>query len=151
MAMTPEEFMARLNKIKKYIRSREFLTEVAELARTIVVKRTRLGYGASEGINDKFPLKPLSPGYVKHRKNRRPTGPSTPTKSNLTYTGDMLNAVEYKIQQLKITIGIFDPQEAEKAFWNLLNDREFLALTLAEKKQIANFIRKKIADMLKGK
>jgi hypothetical protein len=60
-----------------------------------IFARTKKGYGSSGGKKEK--LAPLSKSYKKYRKKFPPTGLSaTETKSNLTYTGQMLDAVKYE-------------------------------------------------------
>lgn len=57
-----------------------------------IEKRTRLGKGVSEG-GELEKLKPLSEKYVKFRKGKV-SGLTSPKKSNLTFTGQMLSAIK---------------------------------------------------------
>jgi phage gpG-like protein len=60
-----------------------------------IFARTKKGYGSSGGR--KVKLAALSESYKKFRKKKPPSGSfATPPKSNLTYTGQMLDAVKYE-------------------------------------------------------
>jgi hypothetical protein len=57
-----------------------------------IEKRTRLGKGVSD-TGELIKLNPLSEGYVKQRKKGKLSSLTSPKKSNLTRTGEMLSSI----------------------------------------------------------
>lgn len=143
--MNADDFDKEMEKLIKSVSKKSNFERIGEFAANLIKKRTLLGYGVRDQGGKKEKLKALSAKYKDFRKKNPPTGPTTAGKSNLTYTGDMLNAVDYKVNGTNIEIGIFDDAESEKAFWNMLNDREFINLSDSEIKQVGQYI-KKIID-----
>ena len=95
-----DKMMKELDMAKKEVIDN--FDEIGEEAVKLIKKRTRLGYGVKDHGDKKFKLDKLSDSYQKYRKSNKPKGPSTPKKSNLTYTGDMLDdlvSVDYGDRQ----------------------------------------------------
>lgn len=125
----------------------------------IIVKRTRLGYGVNKNFGTKQRLKPLSTKYKDYRARFPNLSASTsPGKSNLTLTGQMLESMQaYRIQNGKVVIGptgsrkgsfltnlkVADYQEEQGRTFNRLSGLEF--------QQVLRFYRKRFGDLLKKK
>lgn len=119
-----------------------------------VKKRTRLGYGVdSPGANRKG-LKALSPNYIKKRRLDKKRGrlhpDTTPSKSNLTRTGQMLNSLQGKAQSGRKGIinlkasrndGKTNP---EIAGYNEEKGRKFMNLSNLELKRARQLVRENL-------
>lgn len=106
----------------------------------LVRKRTRLGSGADKPKGSKQKLKPLSPEYKKQRKRMKKNGElsnnTTPAKSNLTQTGQMLDDLQaIDATKTSVKVGFKDEHAKQKAEW-VSEDRPFNNLTKAEVKQL---------------
>jgi len=75
-------------KLKDQI-SEAAATTAAELIR----RRTRSGKGVAEDFGTEYPLKKLSAKYIEQRKRSSLSSYTSPTKSNLTFKGDMLGSL----------------------------------------------------------
>lgn len=148
MGSASVEFAKQIKEIQdRLFQNPQVWEKVGQFTVDLIKKRTRLGYGVSAPGEVKQALKPLSPGYVKHRKKHPPKGPSTPSKSNLTYTGKMLEDIGYRIlNNHDIEIYITTDESNQKALWNEENGRKFLNISNTEYEQIRNYIEKLLND-----
>lgn len=85
----------KLKQLLKGAEGKKIFDKLAKMAADLIFKRTKSGYGVDNDDTDqphKIRLKPLSNAYVKLRSKRKPTGSfAGAKKSNLTYTGQMLD------------------------------------------------------------
>lgn len=152
-----------LGKIKNLVLSAakpQVMRELGNEAIRIIVKRTRLGYGAEPktiGNRVKFPAH--RPSYVEFRQeNRAFLSPLTkPKKSNLTLSGQLLDSM--KIKSLKARSAVIGPSGNRSGrFAGDLNNEElatvlakkgrtFNNLTIPEVKQLARFYRTRFGDL----
>lgn len=137
----------------------EQLIPVGEFAVGIIVKRTRLGYGVDTQFGAKKALKALSNPYKEFRKgfsgldNR-----TTPSKSNLTLTGQLLDSVKLiRAQNGRVVFGptgvrrggtltnlrVAAYQEGQGRRFNRISDLEY--------KQTLRFYRRQFGDLLRRK
>ncbi len=74
------------------------MRKYGELAAGMIKLRTRLGSGVAYDGADKEKLKPLKPSTIERRKGLKATGrlsgETSPRKSNLTATGQLLDSVQ---------------------------------------------------------
>lgn len=157
------DFCNRLRGVIGDMAAQETLKPMAEEAITIIVRRTRLGYGVPDGSNgtaDRFKLPTLSKPYVKHRQ-RFPalmSGLTTPSRSNLTFTGQLLDSV----QVLRIAPGsvVIVPTggrqgesltNAQLAGYVAAKGRSFLSLSSLEAEQLTRFYRNTFGDLLRNR
>lgn len=136
------------------IKSKENLDELGKDVVEIIKKRTRLGYGCSEEGN-KERLEPLSPSYVKTRKDWKKTGhlssATSPAKSNLTLTGEMIDSLESSANnEGELFIELSDDFSRRKAIWNSEMGRPFMGLTKQEEKRVTDLIKDKVAKLVKN-
>jgi hypothetical protein len=105
-----------------------------------VKKRTRSGKGSTPQGNETN-LKPLSPSYIKARQKMNLSPDTSPSKSNLTKSGDMLDDITANVKasndKINITIGFNSAKERKKAGY-VSDERPFMNLTKAEEKQLAD-------------
>ena len=86
---------------------RRFMESVGNILSDDIVRRTRLGYGVEGEGKLRQKLKPLSENYVEFRKQnkRKLYNLTSPKKSNLTFTGQLLNSLTAKSERIgKVTL-----------------------------------------------
>lgn len=95
--------MARaLSKVGAPSNMRKFGEDAADIVRL----RTRLGSGVETEGGTKKRLKPLSESYRKRRKKADLHPDTAPNKSNLTFTGQMLDSLGVtSVRQNQVTFG----------------------------------------------
>lgn len=94
----------------KVIRSQAMLNEIGNSITSDIVDQTR---NKAKSIPDKSRLASLSKGWIERRKKlsdyNETDSTFAPTKSNLTFTGQLLNALMHKITGIgKLQVGFFD-------------------------------------------
>lgn len=134
-----------INKKVDELTNKSGMDEVGEEAVDMVKKRTRLGYGADGRKKEK--LGKLSEGYQKQRKKKKLSKSTSPSKSNLTNTGKMLDDLTHTSQDESTTIEFNTQESLKKAEWVTKGGRPFMSLTAQEKKRITKFLQEK-ADTL---
>lgn len=161
--MTPEQKIQQIRarysgKLK--IAQQKAAKELAIIVISVLRVRVRI---EEEGTNGK--LKPLSPKYIEQRKKSKNLHPdTTPSTSNLTATGQMLDALRGRAGGGKVTIDI-KPTKRKKGLYgkapkDLTNEdvrkyvedagREFLKLSEVEKREVIDLTTQMILDELKG-
>lgn len=126
---------------------KSYMEKVANDLAAQIKKRTLLGYGVSNGNQQR--LKPLSESYVKQRKrySGNLSGDTTPKRSNLTATGQLLNAIRGTGYPAKLEITINDRRGRNlsgkssgitnnKLLEYVSADRPFFAITKAESNKL---------------
>lgn len=151
--MKPSE---KLKQIKKQVEStlgdnKDFDFLLAEIP-AIIERRTRLGKGVSEG-GDLSKLKPLSEKYVKFRKGKV-SELTSPKKSNLTFTGQMLSAIK-GIRNGSLFTFFFSGKRddglnnSDIARYNKEKGRPFFDLSTSERNGLQRKISKIIKESIK--
>lgn len=130
---------------------------LGDFAVDTVVKRTRLGYGVSIGFGVKSPLKALSNRYKQYRKNfPKLSSTTTPSRSNLTLTGQMLASV--RVINIRPGVVRFGPtgyrtdsnlSNLQVAAYQEGQGRVFNRISQLEYQQILRFYRREFGDLLK--
>lgn len=88
--------------------SKKNMRLIAERAIQLIVRRTQKGFGVKNNNGQEIPLKALSSVYIEQRKRQRKLldGTTSPIKSNLTFTGQMLRSMTVKeITNKSVSIG----------------------------------------------
>lgn len=89
-----DDLVAGLERGVLSARARDELAEAyVRQAATTIQRRTRQGYGVSQDGGTLQRLKPLSPAYVEQRKRARLSSFTSPGRSNLTFTGELLGSL----------------------------------------------------------
>lgn len=148
--------------VTESIKPRE-LEPVGRFAVDIIVKRTRLGYGVSRNYGFKEQLKRLSKSYVKYRGRVSLGELTTPKKSNLTLTGQMLRSMAViSAVPGKVEIGPTGnrrkrgneektPTNAAVAAYQEDQGRTFNRMSIYEIQQVLRFYRRSFGDLLNKK
>lgn len=143
----PLNLTKKVNEIVNRVLDKNLLNEIGSFAAGRIQNRTRLGKGVSEQGGKLEKLKPLSDGYKKQRrKNKSKLSPDAkPAKSNLTFSGQMLESIDYKIEEPDTIVIRFDNNKARrKAIEVTDKGRPFFNLADSEINAIKKLIRDKI-------
>lgn len=163
MANGSRQFANLVKKLEKTVAEsikKTALIDVGVFARDLIVKRTRLGYGVEKDFDSKQKLAKLSSKYVKRRKMFNGLSAyTTPNKSNLTLTGQMLDSIisvtKDKIIEIKPS-GRRDDGKRNADIARYAEEggrgrpkRIFMRISQLEFKQIVRFYRKTFGDLLR--
>ena len=146
----------KLGGVLAQAKNRQQMKSIAEFSINLIVKRTRLGYGVRENLGQRSPLRRLSAPYIKARRGFGGLAESTtPGKSNLTRTGQLLSSMQIISTRPGLTVigprGLRrDGKRNEKiAEYQADQGRMFNKLSLNEYNQILRYYRKTFGDLLR--
>jgi len=143
-----------LDQAFRTLLSKNYLTSVGKQAADMIRLRTQLGYGVPSDGKSREKLKPLSAAYKKVRKENPLNGNTSPSKSNLTRTGQLLSSIGVKsIQKDKVIIGPKGPRndgETNERVGEFVSEkgRPFNNLSDVERKRLTETIRKDLQQLL---
>jgi hypothetical protein len=132
----------------------------AERAADIIYKRTKSGKGltrnaVSVGNNSLKAIEPLSPGYIEYRK-RRILGPyASPKRSNLTFSGELLESIVVKMLGNNVVVAIDSGKHHSGISLEELarrvsdKGRPFFGLADSEVKILEGFVKRTIRDRIR--
>lgn len=156
------EIKEALSKAIKKATSKQSLKKYGNQVVDDIKRRTRLGFGVKEHGGKRYSLssKPLSAAYLKFRKKHKKLlhGETSPTKHNLTFTGQLLNAMKAEVKSRTIEVNFHNrrppkPSNAEIAGY-VSKDRPFLNMSDRELqrliKEIENVLTKAFEKNFKG-
>lgn len=152
-----KSILGKLSKTVQETVDRVTMQKVGDFTALLVVKRTRLGYGVNDNFGDKKKLAALSINYVKSRKKNGVDSTTSPKKSNLTKTGQMLKSVQakYKAKGVIVIAPTGTRSDGESnvdiAKYNAERkpSRVFNRVSRLEFQQILRFYRKTFGDLIK--
>ena len=129
-------FTANLNKALEQSFDRRYLTGVGDQIVNQIKVRTRAGFGVSSNGARQSRLRRLSTEYIETRRFARAIGllaPTTaPARSNLTFSGRMLESINYRFSNNRLTFG-FDNSDAERVATEVqTRGRQFFNLSSTE-------------------
>jgi hypothetical protein len=150
------KFKKQMESVLKEIQKPQTMKEIGEFARDRIVKRTRLGKGVSDRGAEAQPLDPLKEDYRARRKRLKKDGrlspKTTPSKSNLTATGQMLDSVTVKASDGKALIQVTGTRKeggSNKDVAGYVSEkRPFLNISKAELNGLNRFIRETFEKVL---
>ena len=179
--MTPQEFNKKVKDIKALTNDKRFKQSFGLFARKMMYARTKLGFGVSSDTAEaskvkRVKLSPLSDSYIKQRQGKLKffTGKQgqvyakenssdfkiqkpklgklgKPSKSNLTYTGEMLEALSFKITKTGVELYIDNSSRTDDSGLNnnevaefASETRPFMNFTNDEHKRVVQFINDEI-------
>lgn len=154
-----KKFSDKLAKKVVEVKSRRIQDALGIFVVDLIRKRTRLGYGINKNGGDKVRFPQLSDRYVDYRKkNRRELDPTTSAKkSNVTFSGQMLRSLGYRIKGgnsgilIQVSGTRRDGSKNEDVALELLNkrDRRFIGLTRSEERQVARLYRQQFGKVIR--
>lgn len=154
--MSAKKVFANIERKVANLMKKVRLKDYGDEAINRIQKRTRLGYGVTDGERGKprYKLPALSTNYKKARKKRKLDQTTKPGKSNLTRTGQLLRALRSRVfgQTIQLYIkpdrndGIDNKDLLE---WQADKGRHFFELTDKEVKGLRNQLKKDLIKLLK--
>src|SRR5690606_2199945 len=127
-------------KITRQVQDKAILQAIGELIVTRIRERVRSGRGAKTPGGNPSALKPLSENYIKQRaRDPRLSSETSPATSNLTRYGDMLNSLNYRIQNGKLIVTVEGEDNLKKAIYTSV-DRPWVNLTKADATAIRQLV-----------
>lgn len=151
-----EQIVANLKAAVNESRRPDIFKHLGEFSIKLITRRTRLGYGVDEFLAPKRRLKPLSEKYVKQRSKSRLSSFTSPKRSNLTRSAQMIDSLKI-IRQTKSSV-VIGPTGNRKedstitnqeiAQYNAENGRSFMQLSDLEYAQVFREYRRKFGDLL---
>ena len=137
--------------LSKRLQQKVTLNKLGEMIVKIVKKRTKRGYGVSAPEGDQKKLKRLSKRYIKWRRKIPNLHMSTsPSKSNLTLTGKMLDSLGFKRLKTGVKITL-SPKQYKKMTEQENQGRMFATLSRREINKIKKELGKELHITLKKK
>lgn len=147
---------ADLTKVFKEASSSKNMKAIGSQAAEIIRRRTRLGYGVEKNEGKRERLKPLSPKYIEKRKQNTLSSQTTPRRSNLTFTGELLDSIEaHDATQGEVQVGPRGarsdggPDNEKLAEYVRDAGRPFNNLSATEIKQLTQFFEEIIEKLIK--
>ena len=139
------------------------MKKLGEMAAKMIKVRTRLGFGiVGSGRNiRRKKLKGLAQSTIDRRAKAKLNGETTPKRSNLTFTGQLINSLKVtSVSNGKVTINATGSRsdakidneelaEIHETGGPRLPRRRFLDLTVPEEKKLNRFYRKNLGDLLR--
>lgn len=131
---------------------------VGEHAADLIRVRTRLGYGVPDQGEARQKLKKLSQKYMLFRgkKSDELYEDTTPKRSNLTFTGQLINSLKVKkVKKGEVIVGPSGKRSGESLTNEKLAEyvedagRPFNYLSNLEVKKVERFVRKTFGDLVK--
>lgn len=154
--MSPDDFKKKLTASIQKIGASSNMKIIGKEMADQIKKRTLLGYGVSEPGGNKEKLKPLDPKYVESRKKfPKLSDKTTPRKSNLTRTGQMLASIDVKsANQGTVSVGPIGGRNdgltnEELAKYVAEAGRPFNTLSKPELQGLIRFINDMLSKILK--
>jgi hypothetical protein len=119
-----------------------------------IQKRTRLGKGVASENGTLSRLKKLKPDYIKQRKKGKLSSKTTPARSNLTRTGQLLKSIKGGAKTFgKIIVEFFGDRNDGKtnddiAGWQEKQGRPFFYMSKPERNKLTGELRKDIEQRI---
>lgn len=157
MKIKLDDFSKHLQKQLKeavdHVTSKTFLTQLGNELKEDIQKRTRLGYGVEEPLGKQSKFKALAESTKKSRKYKKKQGKlsglSSPAKSNLTETGEMVDDMYVSTKVNLLQLKLKDQKNRDKAQWNEEKGRTFLNVSDSQYKTLIKKIQAAITKKLK--
>ncbi len=151
---------AKLKDLGKILRSaltsKRLLEAVGKSATRSIKKRTRVGKGVKENLDGPHKLPQLKSKTVSVRKSLKRSGrlsgkAASPTKSNVTRSGDMVDSIEFAVGKSKIEIKLGSSEQETKAerLLDINSDYQFMRISKQEFKRAVQSATKLLEQILK--
>ena len=135
----------QIQTVLRKVNDRKILQEVGRIIVERIRERTRGGRGAKKFGGNASKLKPLSDKYIQQRsRDPRLSSETTPSTSNLTQYGSMLDSLIFTVQNGVLNVSIKGAENIRKAIFTS-KDRPWVNLTRAD----ITIIRKTIEKLLR--
>lgn len=145
-----KDLKKKVDSALREVLSKDTFNEIGKLTSDQIKTRTRLGKGVPESEGAFQTLKPLADATINIRTDKKKKGKlsslTTPKRSNLTETGELLDSLKYQSTNTEVRIYIEGPQNQKKANDQVAQGRKFMNLSKTEVREIIKYLQKKIED-----
>lgn len=145
-----KDLKKKVDTALREVLSKETFDDIGALTSEQIKTRTRLGKGVEQNEAGFTPLKPLSPATQNIRQAKKKAGKlsglTTPKKSNLTETGELLDSIKYESKATEVRIYIEGSNNQKKAIDQVGQGRKFMNLSKTEIREVIKYLQKKIED-----
>lgn len=140
-----KKFNKKVEKALDDLTNSKNLSSIANDLAFVIKRRTRLGYGVEKSGDNKEKLAALKTSTVASRKKKKKKGnlaqETSPTKSNLTESGQMLNSLQGRAINKMIEIGPTGDRNKKLTAYHQLGNtkmaaRKYLNLAKEDIKQL---------------
>ncbi len=147
--MSNPSLAAQLDKLLKKMTSKSLLLEVGDFVVDMIKDRVQgRGQGVRAAGSPTSKLKPLSKGWIMQRANSpRLSSETTPSTSNLTYTGQMLDGLYATFKNGKLIVTVKSGAALEKATYTN-ETRPWVNVSKGEATKIRAFVERLIKKNL---
>lgn len=153
--MNFDDLSKKLNQIIDEVQTKEFYEELGSTAVERIKTRTRLGKGVSKRGGQAETLKPLAPTYIEDRQYLKQKGKlsskTTPSRSNLTKTGAMLDATTHKATNKEAVVTVVGEEEKRKVKENADLGRIYLNLSDLDIQALTKITERRVTEVIKRK
>lgn len=133
--------------------SKSQLETLGQEAKALIQKRTRLGGGVESSLGPRTQLKKLSEPYKKQRRklkrDSKLSDTTTPAKSNLTQTGQMIESIDVNVSNGKVSLFFSNTKAKLKAKWVQDGGRGFFNISKPEFNQLQKNLQERVQSILK--
>lgn len=152
MASKPIENLDLEHLIQNTV-NRQLIQKLGEMAVEQIRNRTRLGYGVPDLGAPQQKLQPLKDSTISNRKRSKGrgtlSGKTSPKKSNLTHTGELLDSIRFVGQDNRLEIYIAGERNRSVAEFVADQGRPFFTLSKSEVSRLVDVIQQAIDTYLK--
>lgn len=145
-----KDLKKKVDTALREVLNKETFNEIGALTSEQIKTRTRLGKGVEQNEGPFKPLKPLSPATQNIRQAKKKSGKlsalTTPKRSNLTETGELLDSIKYESKDTEVRIYIEGSNNQKKAIDQVGQGRKFMNLSKTEIREVIKYLQKKIED-----
>jgi hypothetical protein len=145
-----KDLKKKVDNALRDVLSKDTFNEIGKMTADQIKTRTRLGKGVPQSEGPFQQLKPLSSATIGIRTDKKKKGKlnplTTPKKSNLTETGELLDSLKYQSSNTEVRIYIEGPENQKKANDQVAQGRKFMNLSKTEVREIIKYLQKKIED-----
>lgn len=149
-----KEFSKQVKEKLKDLYSAKNMKQLGKEISNIIRVRTQLGYGVAVPEGDRFKLKELTEKYKELRKHLDLDANTTPSRSNLTRTGQLLQSIDViTASEGQVTVGPKGSRSEggtneQVGKYVAEQGRPFNNLSRAEVKQVVQLLQKRLSDLV---
>ena len=147
-----KRFTPQIRQAIKDAFNKQYFTQIGKLVRNQIRVRTRSGFGVKSNGARQQRLRPLSRRYVETRQFARKGGllasTTSPGTSNLTFTGNMLEAIRFKATSEGVVFGFANRRAIDTADEVQSKGRPFFNLSSLEIRNLTRQFNNRLRSFL---
>jgi hypothetical protein len=148
-----DDYIKRLKKRLLRLQTGSEYEPIPEEIATMIRVRVRQGYGVSKSKETKEKFKDLETSTINARKRKKKKGlllsGESPSKSNLTETGEMTDSITGQSKSTSIEIYLDGTRNKKLASYHEVKSRPFFHLTGLEYNKVIRLIRARIKEIIR--